>query len=89
MMILIILGCIAFLCFLFAVLSAGSNKPDLCYSLIGASLAFSISFVAMYSLVGYYSSIPSALDVYQNKTTLEYTIRDGEVVDSVVVFKNK
>ena len=32
---------------------------------------------------------PQAIDVYQGKTTLEYTIRDGEVVDSVVVFKNK
>jgi hypothetical protein len=29
------------------------------------------------------------MDVYQGKTTLEYTIRDGEIVDSVVVFKNK
>jgi hypothetical protein len=31
---------------------------------------------------------PKAMDVYQGKTTLEYTIRDGEVIDSVVVFKN-
>lgn len=31
---------------------------------------------------------PKAIDVYQGKTTLEYTIRDGEVIDSVVVFKN-
>jgi hypothetical protein len=27
------------------------------------------------------------MDVYQGKTTLEYTIRDGEVIDSVVVWK--
>ncbi len=31
---------------------------------------------------------PQAMDVYQGKTTLEYTIRDGEIVDSVVVFKD-
>lgn len=31
---------------------------------------------------------PKAMDVYQGKTTLEYTIRDGEVIDSVVVFKD-
>lgn len=31
---------------------------------------------------------PKAIDVYQGKTTLEYTIRDGEIIDSVVVFKN-
>ena len=30
---------------------------------------------------------PTSMDVYQGKTTLEYTIRDGEVIDSVVVFK--
>lgn len=32
-------------------------------------------------------SKPTPMDVYQGKTTLEYTIRDGEVIDSVVVFK--
>lgn len=32
-------------------------------------------------------SQPKAMDVYQGKTTLEYTIRDGVKVDSVVVFK--
>jgi hypothetical protein len=30
---------------------------------------------------------PKAMDVYQGKTALEYTVRDGEVIDSVVVFK--
>ena len=30
---------------------------------------------------------PSALDVYQNKTTLEITYKDGVPVDSVVVWK--
>lgn len=33
--------------------------------------------------------IPTALDVYRDNTELEYTIRGGEVVDSVVVFKKK
>ena len=32
-------------------------------------------------------SRPKAMDVYQGKTTIEYTIRDGVKVDSVVVFK--
>lgn len=32
---------------------------------------------------------PKAMDVYQGKTTLEYTIRDGVKIDSVVVFKEK
>lgn len=30
---------------------------------------------------------PTPMDVYQGKTTLEYTIRDSIKVDSVVVFK--
>lgn len=32
---------------------------------------------------------PKAMDVYQGKTTLEYTIRDGIKVDSIVVWKEK
>lgn len=32
-------------------------------------------------------SKPTPMDVYQGKTILEYTIRDGEVIDSVVVWK--
>ena len=35
------------------------------------------------------SEIPTAMDVYQGKTTLEITYRDGVAVDSVVVFKDK
>ena len=31
---------------------------------------------------------PKAMDVYQGKTTIEYTIRDGVKVDSVVVWKD-
>ncbi len=30
---------------------------------------------------------PKAMDVYRGKTTIEYTIRDGEIIDSVVVWK--
>lgn len=32
---------------------------------------------------------PTPMDVYQGKTTLEYTIRNGEVIDSVVVWKEE
>ena len=32
---------------------------------------------------------PSAIEVYQGKTTLEYKVVDGEVVDSCVVYKKK
>lgn len=30
---------------------------------------------------------PTAMDVYQGKTTIEYKVVDGEKTDSVVVFK--
>ena len=33
--------------------------------------------------------IPSAMAVYQGKTTLEYKVVDGEIVDSCVVWKSK
>ena len=33
--------------------------------------------------------IPTAMDVYQGKTTLEITYRDEVAVDSIVVFKDK
>ena len=36
-----------------------------------------------------YKKNPSAMDVYQGKTTLEITYKDGVAIDSVVVFKNE
>lgn len=35
----------------------------------------------------FYTSKPTAMDVYQGKTTLEITYKDGVPVDSVVVWK--
>lgn len=35
------------------------------------------------------SNQPTAMHVYQGKTTLEITYKDGVAVDSIVVFKNK
>lgn len=34
-----------------------------------------------------YEHDSKVMDVYQGKTTIEYTIRDGVKVDSIVVFK--
>ena len=46
-------------------------------------------FIAVVLIIDTNTSEPSptALDVYKGKTTLEYTIRDGVIIDSVVVFK--
>ena len=35
------------------------------------------------------NSYPTAMDVYQDKTTLEYKVVDGVKVDSVVVWKGE
>jgi hypothetical protein len=57
----------------------------------GLSFGVLISFLFAIE-VGIVSDIigepkPTPMDVYRGKTTLEYTIRDGEVIDSVVVWK--
>ena len=57
--------------------------------------AYGLGIVGSYMISGaimYLGSIdnsPTAMDVYQGKTTLEYTYRNGIVVDSVVVFKEE
>lgn len=51
-----------------------------------------ISAIVIIGCVGYgigTSLKPTAMDVYQGKTTLEITYRNGIPIDSVVVFKNK
>ncbi len=50
-----------------------------------------ITAIAFIGWVGYIGTAnkPTAMDVYQGKTTLEITYRDGNPIDSVVVFKNK
>ena len=58
----------------------------------GLCILFSFPLIALETL--YIHEIvsephPKAMDVYQGNTTLEYTIRDGVKVDSVVVFKEK
>lgn len=54
-----------------------------CGCLIGALFIFEIILINE----SIYEPQPKAMDVYQGKTTLEYTIRDGVKVDSVVVWK--
>lgn len=36
-----------------------------------------------------HSNVPTALDVYKGKTTLQITYRDSVPIDTVVVFKEK
>lgn len=60
---------------------------------IGGCLALLI-IAAFLVTLGYLTAVltliegkPTAMDVYQGKTTLEYTIHDGIKTDSVVIFK--
>lgn len=60
---------------------------------IGGYLALLVIAASLFTL-GYLTAVrtlidgkPTAMDVYQGKTTLEYTIRDGVKTDSVVIFK--
>ena len=47
--------------------------------------------MVLFSLVGIIlkSSDPTAMDVYNGKTELQYTVVHGQKIDSVVVFKEK
>ena len=40
-------------------------------------------------MLSWNNDVPTPMDVYQGKTTLEITYKDGVPVDSVVVFKDK
>lgn len=49
---------------------------------------FSIILIVVIAIqLGFASDVPSALNVYQGKTTLQITYRDSIPIDSVVVFK--
>lgn len=83
-MIIIILGSLVilgiFLVLLFWVLS----KKILTLLFLGITIGLFMSTMLVNITL---TSKPTAMDVYQDKTTLEYTIRDGEIIDSVVVYK--
>lgn len=55
----------------------------------GFSIAalFVLEMGCIYKYKSIYEHDPKVMDVYQGKTTIEYTIRDGVKVDSIVVFK--
>lgn len=51
----------------------------------GGTCAFLISLLVVAII---YDCTPTAMEVYQGKTTLEYKVVDGVKVDSTVVWKN-
>ena len=58
------------------------EKGDLFFLgfIIGGILGVIVSFYTM-------SDNPTAMDVYQGKTTFEYVVVDGQVTDSTVIWK--
>ena len=64
----------------------GSSHKD--PGLVGVGIAGGIITILLfaYSVSEYHE--PKAIEVYQGKTTLEYTVKDGVKIDSVVVYRN-
>lgn len=84
-MFMVIIFIILLLVAIFAIFMTYKNKY-MCSILCSTIAAFFILFSII--LHGTHES-PTALDVYQGKTTLEITYKDGVPVDSVVVFKEQ
>ena len=79
-----ILFAIGLLCFVFTLF--GDEEHTFIISLMSAMAgAFFILSIAIIQDITITS--PSAIDVYQGKTTLQITYRDSIAVDSVVVYK--
>ena len=73
---------------IFEIDSSGKAKFDLgIFFGIILSILMSVEVALLSSVLE--DPKPTAMDVYQGKTTLEYTIRDSVKIDSVVIFKTQ
>lgn len=73
------------LCFIWNVLSKDyDNKVTSCASTIMCSVIVTIVLIDYNS-----KDNPTALDVYERKTTLEITYRDSVPIDTIVVYKEE
>ena len=63
-----------------------AGPDDLWMIVVGGlcMIAIGTSFVLLYDTI---APIPSAIDVYRGKTTLEITYRDNVAIDSTVVYR--
>lgn len=82
--ILVILLVLVLLCFIYNIFSEHiSSRVISCFCLF-------ISNVLLIIIITYKSKDePTALDVYQGKTTLEITYRDSIPIDTIVVYKKE
>lgn len=56
------------------------------YEVIKANIIITL-FITALSIIGLIIEEPTAMDVYQNKTTLKYTVVDSVKTDSTVIWK--
>lgn len=70
------------------VLSVFFVEGDYSASIFSLSFCSIVSIVLLSVAICKLSNEPKAIEVYQGKTTLEYTIIDNIKTDSVVVYKN-
>ena len=79
-----ILVIMTFLCLFITLILWVLQKPVACLITFGITMGL---FLSTWVSIVHNTNKPTAIEVYQGKTTLEYTIRDGVKVDSVVVYK--
>jgi hypothetical protein len=82
---LILIGLFILICFLDRSSCGGLDTGVLLGVLLAVFCMIEIGIVS--DIIG--EPKPTPMDVYQGKTTLEYTIRDGVKIDSVVVWKEE
>lgn len=81
----IILIFLVFLTFCIGCRKIGKFDVDIILGII-ISILFFIEVIIVGNIISEHT--PTAMDVYQSKTTLEYKVVDGVKVDSLVIFKN-
>ena len=82
MTVILIIGIIALL-ISFCATALGKSDTACVLGMLGA---WFVSGALMWMTIHRY---PTAMDVYQGKTTIEVTYKDGVPIDSVVVFKDE
>ena len=70
-----------------SLLAYGISHKETGLSIFIIGILFIVALLFYGSVTEYHE--PKAIEVYQGKTTLEYTVKDGVKIDSVVVYKNK
>ena len=68
-----------------SLLAYGMSNKEMGLSVFAISILFLVTLLFYGSITEYHK--PKAIEVYQDRTTLEYTIKDGVRIDSVVVYK--